>query len=103
MECRRYGLRLAPEACARYRRDTPERCVGCVDFEDAVPLPKTIRFRKKGAAVTSSRDDAVVGAPKPKRVCSVPGCGVKHSAKGYCKKHYLSKVYAPRRRAKGGA
>lgn len=28
-----------------------------------------------------------------KRVCSVPGCDEKHSARGYCRRHYMTLVF----------
>jgi hypothetical protein len=32
----------------------------------------------------------------------VPGCGSKHSSRGYCKKHYMSEYYLPRMAADEG-
>jgi hypothetical protein len=34
-----------------------------------------------------------VGRPKSSRLCSIDGCGRKHSAKGFCAKHYSNFRY----------
>ena len=42
----------------------------------------------------------VIADPYPKRLCSVPGCGIIHRARGYCHKHYRHYILRRGREAK---
>jgi 5-methylcytosine-specific restriction endonuclease McrA len=62
------------------------------------------RWRKHGDPNTVVSSPAKPRVPAPARFCSVNGCDQKHSAKGFCKNHYMQNRWSdPKVKAQAAA
>lgn len=64
---------------------------------------KTIKRKRKTKKKKAKAKGKPAKAKKPTgKICKVPGCNRPHSARGYCARHYQTKVAWPKRKKNKG-